>query len=226
MAVWDSNYCFTLLDIGNYGRHSDGIVLSNSLFGQAMEAGSLNLPDLTCIGNQSTLIPYFFICDSAFLLKTYMMRPYRSKYLAHDKGIFNYCLSRATRIIKNAFGILTTKFRIFRHLIKANPTKVTKITQAACTLHNYLKISEAQIAPSSRLYCPPGYIDHDDRHGNLISGEWRQQLDTSSSGLHTISHVAGNRYTKSASELRDTLKNYFNSTEGAIPWQEQHVLST
>ena len=43
MAVRDSNYCFTLLDIGNYGRHRDGGVLSNSVFGQAMEAGSLNL---------------------------------------------------------------------------------------------------------------------------------------------------------------------------------------
>ena len=58
--------------------------------------------------------------------------------------------------------------------------------------------------------------DLEDRHGNLINGEWRQQLDTSSSGLHTITHVAGNRFTKSASELRDTLNDYFNSTEGAI----------
>ena len=40
--------------------------------------------------------------------------------------------------------------------------------------------------------------DLEDKHGNLINGEWRQQLDTSSSGLHTITHVAGNRFTKSA----------------------------
>ena len=44
MAVCDANYCFTLIDIGDAGRHSDGGVLSNSSFGQAMEAGELLIP--------------------------------------------------------------------------------------------------------------------------------------------------------------------------------------
>ena len=46
------------------------------------------------------------------------------------------------------------KFWIFHCLIIAKPAKVT-ITQAACALHNYLKISEAQNPPLSRLYSPP-----------------------------------------------------------------------
>ena len=44
MAVCDAQYCFTFLDVGDYGRHSDGGVLSHSCFGQAMEAGTLSLP--------------------------------------------------------------------------------------------------------------------------------------------------------------------------------------
>ena len=38
LAVCDANYCFTLLDLGKYGRQSDGGVFSNSLLGTAMEA--------------------------------------------------------------------------------------------------------------------------------------------------------------------------------------------
>ena len=45
MAVCDAHYCFTFVDIGNAGRHSDGGVLSNSSFGQAMEAGELSIPE-------------------------------------------------------------------------------------------------------------------------------------------------------------------------------------
>ena len=45
MAVCDAQYCFTLVDIGDYGRHSDGGVLSHSNFGQAMESGSLSIPE-------------------------------------------------------------------------------------------------------------------------------------------------------------------------------------
>ena len=71
MAVCDSNYCFTLLDIGNYGCHSNGGVLANSKFGQAMEKGSLHLPDPDFISEN--LLPYYFIGDAAFPLKTYML---------------------------------------------------------------------------------------------------------------------------------------------------------
>ena len=45
MAVCDAQYCFTLVDIGDNGRHSDGGVLSHSNFGQAMESGSLSIPE-------------------------------------------------------------------------------------------------------------------------------------------------------------------------------------
>lgn len=36
---------FILVDIGDAGRHSDGGILSNSPFGQALETGALSIPD-------------------------------------------------------------------------------------------------------------------------------------------------------------------------------------
>ena len=47
---------------------------------------------------------------------------------------------------------MATKFRIFRRLIVANTAKATKITKAACSLHNYLRICEMKNTPSSCFY--------------------------------------------------------------------------
>ena len=66
LAVCDAQYCFTLVDIGDYGRHSDGGVLSHSNFGQAMENGTLLLPDPATIpSTTSTTLPYVFVGDAA-----------------------------------------------------------------------------------------------------------------------------------------------------------------
>ena len=81
MAVCDAHYCFTLVDVGDAGRHSDGGILSNSAFGQAMENGQLLLPDVSNLSGITSPIPYFFVGDSAFPLKTYMLRPYPGRYL-------------------------------------------------------------------------------------------------------------------------------------------------
>ena len=40
-----SSFKSILVDIGEVGRHSDGGVLSNSSFGQAIGAGTLSIPD-------------------------------------------------------------------------------------------------------------------------------------------------------------------------------------
>ena len=59
LAVCDAHYCFTLVDIGDYGRHSDGGILSHSNFGQAMENGQLSLPDPECLPGYESVVPRF-----------------------------------------------------------------------------------------------------------------------------------------------------------------------
>ena len=39
------DFRFTVVDIGEAGRHSDGGTLSNSTFGQNLEADELHIPD-------------------------------------------------------------------------------------------------------------------------------------------------------------------------------------
>ena len=45
LAVVDANLIFRMVDVGGYGRNSDGGTLSNSPFGQALRDGTLDLPE-------------------------------------------------------------------------------------------------------------------------------------------------------------------------------------
>ncbi|XP_059923651.1 uncharacterized protein LOC132469674 [Gadus macrocephalus] len=44
LAVVDANYCFRMVDVGAYGKGSDGGTLRASAFGKALQAGTLHIP--------------------------------------------------------------------------------------------------------------------------------------------------------------------------------------
>ena len=69
---------------------------------------------------------------------------------------------------------------------------------------------------SGRIYCPVGYIDREDSRGNVIPSDWRGHGNT----LQSVRQIGSNMYSKSASEVRETLMNYFNSRAGSVPWQK------
>ena len=121
LAVCDARYCFMLLDIGDAGRHSDGGVLANSTFGQAMEGGRLSLPDPTPLPGQTAPFPYFFVRDAAFPLKTYMLQPYPGKFLPESQGV------RYIRVFATSGGLLHQGV----HYIRV-------FTTSGCSLHQVL----------------------------------------------------------------------------------------
>ena len=54
------------------------------------------------------------------------------------KSVFSYRLSRARRVVENAFGILTQRFRVFLRPIAVRVDVADKIVEASCCLHNLL----------------------------------------------------------------------------------------
>ena len=71
------SYRFTLVNIGEAGRHSDGGTLSNSSFCQALDNELLYIPQPSLLPNTTgPPLPYVIAGDEAFPLKCNMMRPY------------------------------------------------------------------------------------------------------------------------------------------------------
>lgn len=68
LASCDSKYRFTSVDIGAYGSQSDGGVLKNSIFGQRLEAGDMNIPEAQNLPKSSVTLPYFLVADEVFPL--------------------------------------------------------------------------------------------------------------------------------------------------------------
>uniref|UniRef100_A0A1X7V873 DDE Tnp4 domain-containing protein n=1 Tax=Amphimedon queenslandica TaxID=400682 RepID=A0A1X7V873_AMPQE len=158
LAVCDAQYRFTLVDIGEAGRQSDG-------------------------------------GDEVFPLKCNMLRPYPGRYLPEDKAIYNYRLSRARRVIENTFGILASRWRIFRQPIIAQPHRVEVYTKACIALHNYLQTTELS------LYCPSGFVDGEDGSTNIVNGSWRD--DGTSPGFTSVHQVSSNSYASFKSSSSD-----------------------
>uniref|UniRef100_A0A3B1IG47 Zgc:194221 n=1 Tax=Astyanax mexicanus TaxID=7994 RepID=A0A3B1IG47_ASTMX len=141
LAVVDAKYCFRIVDVGGYGRTSDGGILANSPFGHALKDGTLGLPEDAVLTGAEHLgpQPHVFVGDEAFPLRRDLMRPFPGSNLSSRQRIFNYRLSRARLIVENTFGILTSQWRMYRRVIGISPANVEACVKATCVLHNFLR---------------------------------------------------------------------------------------
>lgn len=217
MAMSDAYYKFIYVDIGAAGRHSDGGIFKSSQFGSALANNSacLNLPPHKQLVNSNIECPLVVVADEAFPLLKNLMRPYPGRgsesRMETRKAVYNYRLSRCRRTIENAFGILSSRYRIFRKPIHASKSTINSIIQAAVVLHNFLIINY----PAS--YIMPGTVDSENQLGT-----WRDitQRDT---GLLPLSGSSpSNTPTLDGSFVRNIFTEYFMN-EGAVSWQNDHI---
>ena len=68
------------------------------------------------------------------------MRLFARSALTNERCIFNYRLSRARRVVENAFGVLANCWRLYHCHIHLNPDNVTTVVKATVALHNLLTL--------------------------------------------------------------------------------------
>lgn len=215
MGICDANYKFTFVDIGAYGRRSDGGIFRDSAIGQRFYMNQMDLPLPDKLTVDGDYMPYVLVGDEAFQLTDFLLRPYsRRGGLNADRNIYNYRLSRARRVIENTFGILVSQWRFLKHPIEATVPNAMKMVQAAVCLHNWLRSKNVD----ENDYLPPDMVDRDGPN-DLIPGRWRNdENEINESALQDIAMVGTHNSSRRAIEIRDEFCDYFNS-EGAVPWQ-------
>ncbi|XP_036000776.1 uncharacterized protein LOC105922503 [Fundulus heteroclitus] len=212
MAVVDANYKFVYASTETQGRVSYAGVFAQSDLRDAMDTGTLNFPPDDSLPGADDVIPYMFIGDDTCPLRPDLMKPYPSRNLNNNQRIFNYRLSRARRVVENAFGILVNRFRVFRTTICLHPDKVVTIVFTCLCLHNFLRQQR------SEAYVPPGYVDSEDANNQLIEGAWRKE-----GALQSISAGHARNPSMEAKRQREVLCQYFVSPAGSVSWQENMV---
>lgn len=211
-ALVSATYDILYIDLGTEGRISDSGIWSCCALQKHLRRGSLNLPQPEPIPNTSVSLPYHFVGDDAFPLDQHLMKPYGHRALSHKQCVFNYRLSRARRTVENVFGIMASRFRVLHTEIRVKLSTVKKVVSAICILHNILN------RRSGSVYLNTGSVDQEDCNFEVVGGEWR-----SDKTLHGI-RCGQARNAKDVAKLqRDTLCDYFNSTRGSVPWQNERV---
>lgn len=203
LALVDADCRFLAVDVGGFGSNSDGGIFANSCLGQALHAGTLHVPAPRPLPSAPELgpVPFVIVADEAFPMKTFLLRPYPGKRLPQDHRVFNYRLSRARRISENAFGDLSQRWRVYQRRLQVSPDTADSIVKATCILTNYLRGAEGN----------QGAEGDGDADG------------VESSALGDLRSLRGNRASAEALRVRDTLRQYFTSPAGQIPWQYDHV---
>lgn len=145
---------------------------------QALENNTVFLPE--ACPNTNCPLPFSLVGDEGFPLKTYLMRPYaRRNVQNNEQKIFNYRLSRARRVVENAFGILVARWRILQQPLALKLSTAEKIVQALTCLHNYIISTNL----CHNQYLHDGIADREGPNGTIITGSWRNNIAENGNGF-------------------------------------------
>jgi len=201
-----------MVDVGTNGRVSDAGVFSNTQFYKRLVKNELYILQPDNLSISEIKQPYVLVGDDAFPLMDNLMKPFSRKNLTTEQAIFNYRLSRARRIVENAFGILSSRFRILLKEINLCPEKTTLIVLTCTNLHNYLRMKKVE------SYYQGSFDVEDTTTGEMVNADWK-----SDQRLLPLQQFSGRNIPVSSKEIRLNFSKYFNSEQGAVPWQNEII---
>lgn len=135
-AVADANCKFIAIEVGGYGKQSDGGTFSASTLHELMRTGQLGIPADARLPGTNNVVPHVFVGDEAYPLLPNLLRPYSRQNCDEKQSYFNRRLSRARKCVECAFGGINAKWRILWKPIETDVAVAEEITKAICVLHN------------------------------------------------------------------------------------------
>nr|CAH7754469.1 unnamed protein product [Callosobruchus chinensis] len=184
----DDHYRFISIDVGGYGKQSDGATFQASKLSKLLEKNKLGIPKEKKLPNFNHKLPHVFIADEAYPLKENLMKPYSGKTLNPSQENFNKRLSRA---------------RVLRKPLLLEPEPAIQVVMACIVLHNFLRKSRC----SSHIYNPPGTFDVYDGDDLIVPGTWRNDV-TYNPALRNIPTIP-RRSPRTPVDIRNAYANYF-----------------
>lgn len=126
-GVADANCRFICIDVGGYGRQSDGGAFRLMPLYKKLEEGTIILNEKPLPYTENTTatpIPHVILGDQGYPLKNYFLRPYHRQSATEHQEQFNYKLLSVRRVIECAFGITVAKWRVLKTEIQCKHDKV------------------------------------------------------------------------------------------------------
>lgn len=197
--------------ISGRGAASDAQIYNSSELKECLEDGSIGFPPPDPLPNDTENVPYFIIGDDAFALRPTMMKPYSDRGMTNEERIYNYRLSRARRVVENAFGILANRFQVLLTTMNHAPSTVRLIVNTCMCLHNLMRTRYPKLQNDQ--------LDREDANHNQVPGLWRMGRN-----LHDTINVRGPNIDLNAGKRqRNLLRHWCNSEAGSVPWQDDMI---
>ena len=205
MAMVDADYKFQWVTVGAAGACSDAQIWNRCDLKRHILQGRIGWPEGEPLAGQAEVSQYFIAADEAFALQTWLQKPFPRRGLSPEQLIYNYRLSRARRVVENAFGILAKRFQCLLTTMQLQPKKVEKVVLATTCLHNIMRMRYPE-----------------DQNRDLVAlEEGAAQNPLQLFGVEP--HASQGRLIAAAKHQRDLMMRYVNSPEGSVSWQNRRA---
>lgn len=159
--------------MGCPGRCNDSQIYHQSKLKELVESSPLLKQKSKVISD--TQVPVLLIGDSAFKFSQTVMKPYPfSTSATLEQQTFNYNLSKARRVVENAFGHLKARFRRIGKGLENNPKFNNQIIMCCCILHNIFSCHKSSI---SEVWKTRANEQQPQPNSSNVCGDWDQSAE-------------------------------------------------
>ena len=123
LALVSTEYRFLLTDCGSSGACLDAQTFNRNNLRENIENGNLGFPTPEPLGEGGPNLYYFLLGDDIFASLPWIIKLYSRRQLTRKEIMANHRISRG-RLVKNAFGILVSQFRVLLGTMEQRPRVV------------------------------------------------------------------------------------------------------